>query len=737
MAPKNLSLGSLWLLCLVVTLASGQPRTSLRGCLLDAQTGQPRVGVEIKIADSEWHTKTDQQGCFAFPQLAAPTIELLIFGSSTIRQRVVLQPAQETFIEIKLTGEAALLTDSLTISSATSSLTSMAVEHSLQRTQLTALAGGVMSDPLRAVQALPGVISNDDMNNQINLRGAGLQRLGFYVDGILTDAPAHAVKDEQGGFSISSLNMESVGSLTLLAGNYSAEYGDSTAGALTLDPRDGSRQRTGLRLVTNFLNSSLVAEGPFARQHGSWLVAARSSYMNYILQRMDKPGVVFDFSDLQARAVQDVSAHHQFSLTAVLGTTAIDQKARRSQLTLQELLESHSDSRLLVARWSASPSARLSVQTRVFQSQAGFTNRNPTDLVAEEGERLQWGGRSDLYWEVNPSHQLQAGVYLRTVQATHTQRVPWDRQPAQFTLLNQYRQRAFQQAAYVQETWQAPQQRFSLTGGVRLDATSLTGEKVFSPRLSFRFVPAAKTILRVGISQHAQFPDVEYLYGLGGNPQLKSEQATHYNVAVERPLGQQTQLTVEAYDREDRRLIFSLDDVLQQASLPVTGRFPRQNTLNGYARGIEITLRRSAGKRLEGWFSYSNSRTWLRDQASHTAFVSDYDQRHTISTYGSFRFSDRLETNFLWRYGSGLPKTGFLPQTDGAAAVLSERNSLRLPFYSRLDWRLHRHFQFDHWRLQITAEILNVLAHENVRQVKTGMQPLLPFVPSLGVTIDF
>ena len=58
------------------------------------------------------------------------------------------------------------------------------------------LASVLADDPLRAVQSLPGVASNDDFDSRFSLRGAGYSRIGLYLDDVLLHSPFHMVAGE-------------------------------------------------------------------------------------------------------------------------------------------------------------------------------------------------------------------------------------------------------------------------------------------------------------------------------------------------------------------------------------------------------------------------------------------------------------------------------------------------------------------------------------------------------------
>jgi len=122
---------------------------------------------------------------------------------------------------------------------------------------------------------------------------------------------------------------------------------------------------------------------------------------------------------------------------------------------------------------------------------------------------------------------------------------------------------------------------------------------------------------------------------------------------------------------------------------------------------------------------------------SGLSFVSDYDQRHTVSTYGSYRLTNTFNLNAQWRYGSGLPMVGFFREEGGVVVLSSDRNRVRLPAYSRVDLQIHKAFYFKRSKLTLSGEVVNVLGRDNFRQDGRSRQKLLPFLPSIGLAFEF
>jgi outer membrane receptor protein involved in Fe transport len=372
-------------------------------------------------------------------------------------------------------------------------------------------------------------------------------------------------------------------------------------------------------------------------------------------------------------------------------------------------------------------------QTRLFGLGGHFINRNPDDLTLLKGEHKQTGLRSDFNYIVDGSHQVEGGLYVRRVQGRGSER-RYSPVPAS---LFEFARHANQQGYYLQDTWRQNGLALSLTGGARIDHLGITGETVVTPRAALSFAPLESTRVRLGWGQHAEFPGFGELFGRGGNSSLRAERATHYSASVEYLFDHRTRMVAEFYDREEKGLFFSLAEPLIESGRLAFISFPFRNSLRGYGRGFEVTLHRRTANRLTGWISYSHSRTRLSDRMTGLTFVSDFDQRHTLSAYGSYRLTNTLNLSGLWRYGSGLPFVGFFRESNGVIVFGSERNRLRLPAYSRVDLRINKAFYFKRSKLTLSGEVLNLLNRRNLRQDGRQTEKLLPLTPSVGIALEF
>jgi hypothetical protein len=186
-----------------------------------------------------------------------------------------------------------------------------------------------------------------------------------------------------------------------------------------------------------------------------------------------------------------------------------------------------------------------------------------------------------------------------------------------------------------------------------------------------------------------------------------------------------------------------VDDQVQP---PIDPRY--QNALDGWSRGVELTVERRDTNGVSGWVSYAYGRARYNDRLTGESFWGDFDQRHALTLVGQYRLSGHTSLGVKFRAGSNVPLAGYFTERDGRIYLTDRRNETRLPYYTRLDLRADRTFTFTKKRLTLFVEILNLLNRKNVGPtdgtVRFGTQEavgfveeLFPLVPSAGLLIEF
>lgn len=751
---------------LALGLSSLHPQATLRGRVLDAQTEQPIAQVAVFI-DGASAGATDQQGEFLVT-IADPhpiTLMLTAMGYGLVRRSLTLASGANDAGTISLNRESAGITERVTVIGTAGGGSASA--RTLTKSDLQALKMVLIDDPLRSVHALPGVVANRDLRSDFELRGAGFDQIGVYLDGVLTGGFVHVLTDSGSTdrLSLSVLNQDTIGSARLLPGVTDAGFGYATAGVLDLQTREGNREKTSVGGSTGFVANTIVAEGPMRAGAGSWLLAGRTTRYNYLhdaVARMTNTeensddDSTLEISDINGKGVFDVAPHHQAGLFFLAGVLHTDLGPQTRTLYADSrytsgVARARSSNWLGSGNWKYTPAGGAFTEVRAFALGSGYLERNVSATPLADNGRTSVGLRADGSWLAAPRHVVQAGLYLQQVhEHGYTAFIP-DAADAPLST-SSFDAHRLEASVYVQDTWSAAD-RLSMTGGLRLAREGGTSVQA-SPKIRATWSPAVSWTVRAAAGVQRQPPPLATLFGVLGNRHLRSPRSTEVDAGLEHALSDRVSVTVDVYRRWDHDQIFSFSE----PRAPAAGRpfqtdifeaYRFENSVEAIARGIDLAIRRSTASRLGGWLSYAYGRANAVDAGDGLAFPTDADQRHTVNLFGNVRLTATIGVSALWRYGSGTPHIGFIDPVDGVG-FSTERNQRRLAPYRRVDLRANKVFVVGGLTWTVSAEVLNALNDRNEYNIETpltayvnrgaygtGTRRSPGAVPSLGLTIHY
>jgi hypothetical protein len=748
----------LFLLLLASAWTSAQ--SNPRGVVRDANGGEPlaRVRLVLTCAGHATEQLSSADGRFAFTDAAQPGcgLHVTLVGYRPLR----LDPIPGSELELVLTPDNLARRESIDVSAGPFELTQTASpsERTLSGAEMKNLAGVIADDPLRAVQALPGVASSNDYVAQFSVRAASFNRIGIFLDGILLHSPFHTVQSQEETGSLSIVQTDVIEELTLHAGAPPVAYQDRSAAALDIRLREGSRQAPAIRVNAGVASSSLLAEGPLGRQSkGSWLAIVRKSYLQYLLRRASSNDTLaFGFFDVQGKLAYDLNSSNSFTLGFLDGKSDLDRSHVKDRLGINAIMDAGYHVSTLNLGWRYAPVSNLMLTNRVAWMRERSNNGNPLELpLAAEGYG-EWVWNSSLLWNWGSRTPLQAGFSFRRLRDDGFS-ARYNFNPLAIRRRDNWRGTALRAGGYLEQAWTAGP--LTLTAGARFDTYSESGPAAVSPHFSalWRLLPGTR--LQLAVSQAVQYPALlPLLIENIGNPRLLPERSQHAIAAVEQYFGERTRLRAEFFYRADRDLIAQplLDPRLLPGGAifvpPAAARY--ENSVRGAARGFELFLHRRTANRLSGFISYGYARQILRDGITQARYPADTEQRHTVSVYSSYRLRPTVNLSARYSYGSNFPVPGFF-QLQGSTYYLSaNRNQLRLPAYHRADVRLNKSFHHTtaqgwNWRGVLFVEVANLTNHDNLTfdsfngfnsrtgQASPAFLKLFPIVPAAGVMLEW
>ena len=751
------------LFALCITARALAQTGAVAGLVIDDRTDQPIKGVSVYVENQASVAETDAAGRFSLvvPQ-GRQTIVASVIGYALLRTDVEVTAAPLD-MTIRLSEGAGAYAERVTVAgSLQAESDSVPGGTSLYGRELETLKGAVLDDPLRAIQSLPSATATDDFYSEFAVRGNPFRHLGLVVDGIPTRYLMHTVNGITDGGSIAMINSETLDSVSLLPGSYPQRTGRQLGAEVDLATREGRRDEFHGRAGLSGTSATFLGEGPLAHEKGSWLLSVRRSYLDYLIERIDpEAGFAFGFVDAQAKATYDFNPRHQVSITMLMGRAKFEEGD--PGIGVNEIRTGISRAWLTSLSWRYLPGPRFAVTQRLYSTGLRFDNDNRDGATIDTARSTELGWRADASFSPATRVVIEFGgdakqldgrsTVLRQVSPTSSQ-----------VVLNNYDERAAAGSAYGQVRI-GPGSRLAVTAGTRVDHWALTGATTASPWVNADLRLSTHTRLRGGTGIYRQFPDLETVYGIhGGGRGLQPERALHVDAGVEHTLPRQTRLLFNVYTRHERDVLWTpgSETRLTPAGTISPGSFDASwvNALRGEARGAEIVVRRDATGGFSGWAGYAFGRLRYTDSRTGESFWADADQRHTLTLYGNYRLSSRASVSVRYRYGSNYPVIGYIgepsasldqnPVDDGRPLffeLTDQRNTLRLPAYSRLDVRADRAFNWSGRRIVLFVDVANVLNRTNVRnasyfvdragRVFDAMESLMPIVPSGGVVIEF
>ncbi len=728
------------LLVLLPLLASSVSYAQLRGVVKDARSGE--VLSKAKVVAGLQTTVSDSEGRFSVP--AAGELLVSLVGYRTLRVVVACDTRE---LELLLTPDGLSQKDSIEVKEGAfePQYASSPSERTLSSAELRNLAGVIANDPLRAVQSLPGVSSNNDFTASFAVRGADFRRVGIYLDGVLMNNPLHSTQGQQASGSISMLNTDVIEAVTLHAAAPPVTYMDRNASALELLVREGSDKGLAWRVNAGVAATSALAEGPW--KNGTWLVSARKSYLQYLLQKARTINTLaFGFFDVQAKLGYNLSRRQHVTLALFDGVSDLDRTGARSTLGVNAILNGtyHLTNLQLGHRWTASE--RILVTNKLAWIRERSNNRNVLSLPLSSAGYGEWVANTGVEWK-----WLRAGTSFRQVRDDGFE-ARYIFNPLSIRRRDAWNANGLRAGGYLEQAFTKGMLSVSL--GSRWDGSSTRQPASMSPHASARLRLGQSTQLISAWSQAVQYVPLSVLTIANlGNTAILPSRAIHAVAGVEQALSATTRLRLEAYYRADRDLLAQpLADIrlLSNGQVffpPAVARF--ENSVRGAARGLEVFLQKRSANRLNGWVSYGWSRARMRDGITGARYDADFDQRHTVNGYGSYRLSPSVNLSVRYSYGSNFPIAGFFSQRNGQYFLSQERNAARLPVFSRADFRLNKQFERKKWRGVLFFEVMNLFNTNNRTfdsyngyNTRTGVASisllrLFPIVPGAGWMMDW
>ena len=631
-------------------------------------------------------------------------------------------------------------------------------------------------DILKTIQLLPGVTPAGEGNAGFFVRGGGVDQNLILLDEAPVYNPSHLL-----GF-FSTFNSDAIRDITLYKGGFPAEYGGRLSSVVDIKMNEGNNKEYHLGGGIGIIASRLSVEGPFLKNKGSFMVAARRTYADIFLKLL--PGTGADsvasrstlyFYDLNIKTNYQLSAKDRLYFSCYLG---------RDKFNLGGSLGLNWGNITATTRWNHI------ISDKIFSNTSLIFNRYSYNFNVEVGnitmkvisEIKDWNLKEDFHFYINSKNTVKFG--FNSIYHTF---VPSKVDSSTFfrvkSMDNKY---ALESAAYISNEQTISRQlkisyglRYSLFSSIGpgtvytydqvadvVDSTSYSKGKIFNtfggfePRLLVNLILNDSISVKVSYARSRQYlhllsnttSTTPFDLWVPSNINILPEIANQFTLGYFRNFSNNMyETSVEVYYKTLRNQI----DYRNGANLILNSKVESQLVFGkGWGYGAEFLIRKKYGT-LTGWISYtlSKAKRQFPDINDGNIFLAKQDRPNNVAVVGMYELNPKLTFSATWIYISGNVVTfpsGRYEADGNIVPYYTERNGYRMPDYHRLDigvtWQRKKTTRFESsWNFSI----YNVYGRANAYAINFQQDPddptkmqavqlsLFRFVPAITYNFKF
>lgn len=737
---------------------------SIKGKVLDSETKQPLIGVNIYIPDLKTGCTTDLEGEFSLPKIKVGSYSLVLsyvgYEKITIPD-VIVRSARITYANAEL-KPAVINLDAVEVKagyfSRTESQSISATSFSFEEIRR---APGGAGDVSRIIFGLPSLAKVNDTKNSLIVRGGSPVENGFYIDNIEIPNINHFPVQGSSEGPIGIINVDLIENVNFLSGGFNSSYGDRLSSIMELKYREGNRTTTDVQLDMSFQGFGGVIEGPLAGGKGSYVISARRSYLDLIIELMNEKVGMPLYSDVQGKLVYDLSDKHQISIIDVFShdnqlmnqADAIENKnyvytdysysTNTVGINWQYLWGTSGYSNTSLShtfrktdgRFYQTRDAKLLVNNKSLEQEMNFRNIN--HWLAGKNVKLEFG--VDAKYFINNYNQFY-NEYKDLLGQT-TPALTMDK------TLNTFRVGGFANLIL------RPFDNTTFTPSVRVDYYDFNKTTNISPRASLALNLDDATSVTGSFGVYYQGVPLVLSAQKDEFNNLKNPKSIQTIIGITRMLGESTRLTLEFYNKSYHD--FPVDPtqpnlfLFDQAAMENLF-LPHHQLLSvgaANSKGVELTIQKKLAKDFYGLLSGSYSKATYEGY-NGIKYDRIYDNQFNFAIEGGYKPNESWEFSLRWLYAGGAPYTPFNEAASLAAfkGVLdvSQTNSKRLPDFHSLNIRADKRFHFQSSTLIVYLSVWNAYARENIAAYtwneidnKPDKEKMWGLLPVFGIEFEF
>ncbi|MBE9465692.1 carboxypeptidase-like regulatory domain-containing protein [Dyadobacter subterraneus] len=701
---------------------TAQTKHTVSGYVKDLANGEGLIGVSVYVREAQTGVVTNPYGFYSLTLPAGSYTVVYSYMGYQKNTKTIELNADQT-VSIELADESENLKE-VTISTKKEDDNVRSIEMSVNKVEMKtikkmpALLGEV--DLIRSIQLLPGVTTVGEGASGFNVRGGDISQNLVLLD----EAPVFNSSHLFGFFSV--FNPDVVKDVKLFKGGIPAQYGGRISSILDVRMKEGNAKKREINGGIGSIFSRLTYEQPFAAGKGSFIVAARRSYIDILAKpflNKDLKDSKFNFYDLTAKVNYRLGNKDTFFASGYLGKDIFGGGDFGFGW----------GNKTLTGRWNHIFSNKLFMNLTAYYSNYDYNlGQNEDDKNAKD--RFVWNSKiitksikPDFTYYITPNNQLTFGG----------QYINYDSRPGKATAVSEGEglnldlpsRHADESALYIANE-QKLTDKISLQYGIRYSYFRSLGAGI---EYSYRDTTAGIRRQPILPGKEYQSGDVIKTYGnweprfavnigLSSVSSLKisynrMSQYLHLlsNTAASSPLDVWTlsssNIKPELADQVAMGWFRNFRDNMYEASVEVyykklhnqldyvvgsdllLNQFVEGDLLTGKGRayGAEFYLKKNKG-RLTGWVSYTLSKTEREVDGVNNGnwFNARFDKPHNFTSVAIYELNKRLTLSSNFTIASGTPATFPTNGYSWGGYSLGNnynnaRNNSRIPAYHRLD----------------------------------------------------
>lgn len=566
---------------------------------------------------------------------------------------------------------------------------------------------GSFGDPLRAMQALPGVSVPTWPVNYMVVRGSNPGTNGIFIDDIEIPMAYHFL------FGPGVVHPYMIESLEFHPGSYGAEKGGFIGGISEFKTRQTPMDRPHVELDARVVDVGAIVTTPLGRRHGLQ-AAGRYSYAGALLSALSS-SLTLNYWDYQLRT-DHVFENAHLSLLLLGSDDAMDFGDASEALFLRTGFH-----RQLVRHELYFGNFELRSRLATAYERSTLTSKS----IFNTGIRaFKFDPNVTLIWSGVPELTLSAGTDAKVALFRPIDTGVPGQPPFEDAVLNEAlnERDVLYLAGFVKAAWR-PGRIVDLETGLRVEGYSESGETqaFLSPRLALALhvTPSVDLYTSAGrLAQMASMPILVPGFNQFGLSRYGLQRAWQGAVGARLSKdGLEVDLSVFANRG-------TVTDIRNPVNSNITGS-DYLTVRDGLAYGIESLLRRPSHYKFSGFVSHTFSRA-ERKEPLGLVLPSMWDQRHNLNAAINMRFGK-------WSMGSHAQVVTGRPAV--VSLGLGDTRLTRLPTQVRLDLRAERGFKLEKSNLIVYLEVANVLGQPQYVGFLAGEteEALTAPLPMLGV----